>query len=587
MALFLLKSCHSRSYLCMKSLPCKYTPSCVALMILVFSGCKIATREPDQRPTLTQPSNWNNLAMWTTNRNSESSGTLLQEISDGQTPVLRLDFRLGGDHGYVELTHSLPSPLPLKTPIAFRFKAEGGQQLELKLVDSDGSVNGTVIPLGPQHHDWTQVVLTILNTEYWWGGRDCDVSNIAAFQVAVSPKGSGALWLDMIGPVSADTPSTLPQGGATPDPDCDLPGFGFKQRRDSDMKPLDPLVVEWLRLMQDSFSPEKQLIPSNEDNEAQTFNNALCAMAFMLLGERERAERILDFYAAATRRDNEDATLQNFFYRGEPRGFFQSVALRTEGHDRAYHTRAPVDRWMGDMAWLLFAYKYHERLYGPDRYEEIRRLIFDLILSWYTDSPDGRGGYVQHGWRKGDSKLHESFGHQEGNLDAYAVMKLFGRDDLAAKIQAWLEPALCGKALPLDLYTWRVLAFGREVGHVLSIPECDLRYRKTMEFNGRTVIGFYHQADLTVTNVWLDGVGHIACAYFAAGDEARGNFYANQLDSMIIRREIHGQTVHALPYTLNSSGPYDWVDTNKGFSSVAAWYIFAKYRFNPMTLETY
>lgn len=571
----------------MKPLPCSYFLRCSAVLMLALCGCKIATRAPEQVLTPTPTSNWNDVALWTTHRNAESSGMLVHEMRDGQTSVLRLDFRLGGDHGYVELSHSLPSPLPLTTPIAFRFKADGGQQLEVKLVDSDGSVNGAIIPITPAHRTWTSVVLRVANTEYWWGGRDCEVTNIATFQIAVSPKGTGTLWFDMIGPVLASTPSTLPHGGGTIDPDCDTPGYGLKQRRDREMNPMDLLVIEWLRLMQDTSSPEKQLIPSNEDNEAQTFNNALCAVAFMLAGERERAERILDFYAAATRRDNDDPTLQNFFYRGEARGFFQSVALRTEGHDRAYHTRSPVDRWMGDMAWLLFAYKYHERLYGPERYSEIRQLIFDLLLSWYTDSPDGRGGYVQHGWRKGDSKLHESFGHQEGNLDAYAVMKMFDRDDLAAKIRAWLEPGLCGKALPLDLYTWRVLAFGRDVGHVLSIPECDLRYRKIVEFNGQTVVGFYDHADISVNNVWLDGVGHMACAYFVAGDETRGNFYANQLDRMIIRRKIHGQTVHALPYTLNQSGPYGWVDLNKGFSSVAAWYIFAKHRFNPMTLERY
>jgi hypothetical protein len=33
-----------------------------------------------------------------------------------------------------------------------------------------------------------------------------------------------------------------------------------------------------------------------ENNEAQTFNNALVAMAFLVKGERDRAERILDFY---------------------------------------------------------------------------------------------------------------------------------------------------------------------------------------------------------------------------------------------------------------------------------------------------
>lgn len=350
---------------------------------------------------------------------------------------------------------------------------------------------------------------------------------------------------------------------------------------------MDPLVVEWMRLIQDHASTEQRLLSSNEDNEAHTFNNALCAMAFLLVGERERGERILDYYAAATDPKNTDPTRQNFFLNGEPRGFLQHVALRTEGRERAYHTTRPTDRWMGDMAWLLIAYKFHERLHGQERFAEIRQLILDLLVDWYTDDPTGRGGYVRHGWREGDTRLHEPFGHHEGNIDAYAVMKLYGREDLAEKIRAWLEAELSGDSLPLDLYSWRVLAFGRKAVSLLDIPECDLRFRKTFEFNGQIVVGFYDHPNPAVHNIWVDGVGHMACAYYAAGDETRGHFYANQLDRMLIPREIAGCAVRALPYTLSRSGSYEWVNLEKGFSSCAAWYIFAKHRFNPMTLERY
>lgn len=550
-----------------------------------LTACAVRTPKP---PAPWPRQTWNDPSLWTINRNAESKGTVTLENDSEFGAVLRLDFALGGNHGYVELTHQLSNTVSLKMPVAFRFKAEGGHQLELKWVDSDGSVNGTRIPVTPASTNWTDVVLHVFNTEYWWGGRDCDLDDIAAFQIAVSPKGSGTLWLDVQGLVDPTTPSTLPRSDTTVDPECEMPGIGFQQRRHAEMQPEDPLVLEWLKLLQDTSSPERQLLPSTRvDNEAQTFNNALCALAFMVKGERERAERILDFYAQATRRDNEDPTLQNFFFRGEARGFYQSVALRSEGRERAYHTRSPVDRWMGDMVWLMFAYKYHERLYGPERYEKIRTLLLELLLSWYTDASDGRGGYLRHGWIKGDSKLHEPFGHPEGNIDAYALTRLCGHNDVADKIRAWLEPRLCGKALPLDLYTWRVLAFGKEVADVLSIPECDFRYRKTLEFQGHRVVGFYDHADILVNNIWLDGLGHMACAYFTAGNQERAYFYANQMDLLIIAENISGQVVHTLPYTANRTGGYDWVDPQRGFVSVAAWYILAKNRFNPMTLEHY
>ena len=62
----------------------------------------------------------------------------------------------------------------------------------------------------------------------------------------------------------------------------------------------EELVLQYLKAIQDNFSEENLLIPAMEDNSGQTFNNAVTAMAFILTGEKERAERILDFYAQRT-----------------------------------------------------------------------------------------------------------------------------------------------------------------------------------------------------------------------------------------------------------------------------------------------
>ena len=113
---------------------------------------------------------------------------------------------------------------------------------------------------------------------------------------------------------------------------------------------------------------------------------------------------------------------------------------------KRFHTYDVCDRWMGDMAWLLFAYKYYEKKYGSKRYAEISGLIRDLLVSWYTDDPKTGGGYVQHGWRKGDKKLHEGFGHEEGNIDCYALFRLLGDDERAEKIRIWIEALQPGKA---------------------------------------------------------------------------------------------------------------------------------------------
>ncbi len=382
------------------------------------------------------------------------------------------------------------------------------------------------------------------------------------------------------------------------DPNREMPGIGFAQRRSETMIPEDKLVLEYLKQVQDAGSKEKQLLPSQgiEDIEAQTFNNSLVAMAFILDGEKERAERIFDFYAKATDKNNTDQTLQNYYYNGEPRGFFQWVAIRDcngpsagELHSgnvsaKAYHHTGTANRWMGDMVWLLYAYKFYAKEYKSSKYDEIISLLRNHIVSAYIEVP-GSGGYIASGWSKGDTKFNDDTGHHEGNIDCYAVLRLTGDLELAGKVKQWVESQIGGKDdLPLDLYTWRTLSYG-ENADLLNIPDYDLRFRKTVTVNGKKVMGFYHCPAENINNIWLDGTGHIACAYLAYGDKHRGYFYANQLDAFLIDKTINGVKTRTLPYTANKTGCYEWVQPDKGFISVCAWYIMAKHKFNPMTLE--
>ncbi|MBN1384204.1 MAG: discoidin domain-containing protein [Elusimicrobia bacterium] len=343
----------------------------------------------------------------------------------------------------------------------------------------------------------------------------------------------------------------------------------------------DPLVLEWLKVIQDTGTPDKQLVTTMEDNLISTFNNALVAIAFIVKGEKERAERILDFFAAAVDKKNTVIDRQNFYYKGEARGFFQYSVYKNEPGKKGYYYAWPCDRWMGDMAWLLTAYKYYEKEYNSAKYTKVQELLKNLLISWFV--PDGDGGYVGHGWRNGDAKLHEGFGHEEGNIDVYAVFRLCGANQYADKIKKWLDRKCQGNTLPLDLYTWRVLAYGKEAAGLLNIPEYEGGFRKILMINGTKITGFYHGSDRDAQNIWMDGTGHMACAYLAVGDTNKGYLYSNQMDAFLIDREINGVKCKGLPYTANNVN-YEWVDTQKGNNSVAAWYIFAKNLLNPLKL---
>lgn len=531
-------------------------------------------------PTQLAGGSWDQPSRWQASQDGSS------RVEVGESPgvagtAVQATWTLAPAGGWIQLKTDATG-LGAGDPIVLYLKAEGGGNLEFKLVDEDGSTFGRKVALEGQYAEWTPIVLSRGALEYWWGGDDM-LGTVKEFHVAVSGKGAGTLLMDEIGIGRRDLASTFPAAGPQLDPDATLPGIGARQRRDTQLAPCDPAVLAWLEAVQDA-SPGKALVSSMEDNQGQTFNNALAAMAFLVEGERERAERILDFYARAMDRSSRDSRIQNFYVAGDPRGFFQHVDL-SRPRDGSFAVGENVDRWMGDMAWLRIAVEHHARVTGTARYASLARALEALLLDFFKPSADGHGGYVQHGWRAGDARLHESGGHEEGNIDCYALFRLLGHERQADATRQWLDSRLKGRNLPLDLYTWRALAYGRDSAAVLDIPEFDLRFRKRVDFRGRAITGVFHGPDEKVANIWTDGTAHLAVAHLTVGDPLRGNFYANQLDLLLIERPLGGHATKGLPYATSGEGGYDWVRTDRGFASCAAWYIFAKHRFNPMTLE--
>ena len=555
----------------------------LTVSMTVLAGCTSAWRQPCCLPSssfraLRSP-------QWTT-QTSDGSRLQLSTEPGSRTGAVRLDYSIPASGGYAQILAPCKIRPSRRVPFGFRLKAEsGGSHLEVKFEDRDGTVFGHRIELKSSADGWVHIALYPDNFEYWWGGRDDQLGRPVRLFFAVAGSGQGTLRLDSIGFGPTGLPQTFAPAGPQLDPDRHLPGCGFRQRRAQRLLPEDPMVLEWLKREQDVSSPEQQLLRTMEGSLSHTFNNALVAMAFILKDERPRAERILDFYAAATDPNVTEPRRQSFFLNGEARGFYQAVQLRATPSTPAYVEPGGSDRWVGDMAWLLIACKHYERRYDDTRYQRVATLLEQLLVSFYKDAEDGPGGYVQHGWRNGDSKLHEDHGHPEANIDCYAAFRLCGRTDLARNISRWLSRTLRGTKLPLDLYSWRVLAHGRKGARRLDIPEFDLRYRKTLTVNGRRTCGFCDQPDANINNIWLDGTGHMACAYIVLGDKRRGYFYANQMDSFIFEKDIGGQPVHVLPYAANRSGTLSWVDPECGFVSAGAWYLFAKNGFNPLTLE--
>ncbi len=511
----------------------------------------------------------------------------LGNVATGGLSAVKIDYALSSD-GWVDNTVSVPDGYSTTLPIVFSIKAaDTTSNLEIKLNAKDGTVFGRKISLEGKYADWTEITIYERSLEYWWGG-DGKFDAPSSFSIALSGGGSGTVWISDMHVGLASAAPTFAPAGPVLDISGDQAGIGFSHRRSESLTPENPLVLKYLMLMQDTSSPDKKLMPAEEDVDAQLFNNSLVSIVFTLKGQKARSERILDFFNSAMRKDNADLTLQNFYYHGEARGFYQTVSLANTADTPEYHEFPTLcDRWMGDMCWLMIASTYFDRKYHTQRYAALADSLHSLMVSWFKDAgPDS--GFVQSGWRHGDTSLHEKSGHPEGNIDAYAAFMVVGDTGHAEMIHKWLDQVIGDRNnLPIDLYSWRVLAFGKPYANSLKTPEDDLRFRKTVMFNGHHVVGFYSRPDIDVNNIWCDALGHMACDYFVVGQPERAAFYSNQMDLLLIPRDIGGVHTMAMPYATNATGDYKWVDTSKGFTSTCAWYILAKNRFDPYTLRSY
>jgi hypothetical protein len=302
----------------------------------------------------------------------------------GEAAVLEYEL---ADDGWANLAIPLGPRDDPAAGVTLLLAVDAPARLELKFTAADGGTFGRRLDLKPTQPRWRRATIYPEDAVYFWGGAKKELDRPISFELAVSgAAGRGALAIVAVnrtrsGPSSfqprrndagADRATQPPlveahDDGPRLDPDRRLAGYGRRQRRDKQLTSEDPGVIAWLGAMQDAGSRERRLLPSTPGgDEGQTFNNALSAMAFARHGQRERMERVLDFYRdAAADRDNADPTRQAFYLRGEARGFYQRISLHGSSDAAAGHAFPGSDRWMGDMAWLLLAFRDHRQPLEP------------------------------------------------------------------------------------------------------------------------------------------------------------------------------------------------------------------------------
>jgi hypothetical protein len=462
-------------------------------------------------------------------------------------------------------TDSLPISLWIKS-------ASMKSVLQIKILTrNDSTVLRGGIELGWNFTNWKKVTIYRKDMPDGWGGTSS--GHPVRFAIAI---------------VGADTNTVLVRGLvvdnahalSTFEPNPVLP----PARTAQSALPLDTLVIKWMERIQDNILTGGKLLAAMEDNNLQTYTNALSAMAFILVNKPERAERILSFYDTLMDSSRHSTKWPSFYKDGKPAGLFQSLIYRQS--DSAYVSDTwdtTNDRWTGDMAWLLLAYRYYQSFYSTARYTMAVSRLSGLLTSLYKTDPASGGGFIQIGWQDNDTRF-DSTGHVEGNIDCYAALRISGETSASANIKNWLS-SKWGNGLdhPLDEYTWRVLAFGPDSIDLALFPENDYRFwKEQIDFNGKKVDGVYCYPLLLVDNIFIEGSAHLACAYYMSGNETRANYYSNLLDQFIMEKD----GVKYLPYVANgSNSDFAWVDLQKGMASTAAWYVIAKSGLNPMRFD--
>lgn len=324
-------------------------------------------------------------------------------------------------------------------------------------------------------------------------------------------------------------------------------------------------VFNWFNNQQ---LPNGTLESVENGNIVSLYDNALAAMVFMLNGDFLKAERIFDFFA---RRINSELLIGNG-------GFSQ---FRDRNGVPKYH------RWMGDNAWLLIALNNYKSMTGNATYD----LLASEIGNWLIKLQDADGGLFA-GYSADNSLLNYKV--TEGNIDAFNAISGYTSfhsqllkflennrwDNADNNLVAW--PDNSAYLYALDCQSWSYCIFKEYPVSALLSAKRFLTI-KTATINNVQVNGYDIDEDRDA--VFVEGTGQMALAFKVAGLIQESDYYLSEMEKILFRSSVF-ENSYGFPYATNIGTSYGsgalWsgADTNIAVSG-GAWYLFAKYGFNP------
>lgn len=178
----------------------------------------------------------------------------------------------------------------------------------------------------------------------------------------------------------------------------------------------DPVLIR-------SYDTDKKEL----SNVAYTYDNALCAMAFLSAGDRADAEEILDAFVYVSEHDRFKPGRIRTAYAADTVKYGES-SVKLPGWweasvGRWYEDASQVGCDVGNTCFAVLALLQYDSVYGSDRYLDTAKALMDWVLSECSDEKDGfTAGFV--GWPEnngtGTVRRYKSTEH---NIDAYAAFR--------------------------------------------------------------------------------------------------------------------------------------------------------------------
>jgi hypothetical protein len=296
----------------------------------------------------------------------------------------------------------------------------------------------------------------------------------------------------------------------------------------------------------------------------------LAALAFISVGEYEKAEHIFDYF---------NDQIDSEFVQNNG-GFYQ---LRNSDGSNGRRT------WMGDNAWLLIALNNYYQKTGNNKYAPLAQ----LLENWIRSLQDEDGG-LWGGFREDGTQIHKI---TEGIITAFNAVA--GYDDFHKGILNYLKqerwntndkllvawPENETHYYAMDLHSLGYLIFKNFPEEVLIKAE---RYKNTQvtSYNGKEITGYCFDEDKDV--IWLEGTAQMALAFKEANMANEANGILQQLKNAQMNNSAQLNSL-GLPYATNEGTSYGssllWENASSTPAiSSSIWYLFNVLNFSPLDL---